>query len=266
MATVANQTRDHLLFDDLAEKQRALLMMGYDGVVAPFAADIDRALPSPLIRELIDAIVSTTHTEIVIVGDRSADEIRDLLHVYPNPEIWGCYGLEHIAQDGLLTRTCVPEAVGDGLAAIAETLEHEGLDGCLQLKHGIVAVRWLDLATHLASEVGAIAARVFSQSRNKDLIVRAIDGGLEIRYREALKSRAVSRVLSRARPGICMAYVGATLDDEEALSSLGGNCLGVFAHPERRLNSTHLQLQDAEDLTGFLFDWLCAAQGGKRDE
>jgi trehalose 6-phosphate synthase/trehalose 6-phosphate phosphatase len=266
MATAVIDSRGSLFFQELARRREGLLIIGYDGVIAPFSGDRHSALPIANVRELIDAIASTTRTEVVIVGGRPAVEIRDLLRLCPTPEIWGCNGLEHISPTGGLSRSSVPLRVRDALAEVAECLEHEGVDGCLELKHGAVAVHWRELPVHLAREVQAIATRVFAASQKPALITRPFDGGLEIRYREATKYSVMHSIIARSKPGTSMAYLGGMLDDEEVFAFFRDKGLPVLVTPEDRTTSADLRLAGPEELTNFLFHWLCAAEGNTRYE
>lgn len=236
--------------------------MGYDGVIAPYSPERYRAEPLPVVRELIDAIASTTHTEVVIVGGRPADEIRDLLRLCPTPEIWGANGLEHVGRDGALTRTHITDEVRDSLALVAESLDREGLDGCLELKHGAIAVHWRELPMHLAGEVRAIAARIFESLHDPAFIVQPFDGGLELRCRDALKALPFHSILSRVTPGACMAYIGGAPDDEELFPEVQKHGLAVTVQSVAHVTTADLQLRSTEDVAAFLFDWLCAVQGG----
>ena len=59
-----------------------------------------RAFPYPTIPELLDCIMSTCRTRVLLINGRSAREITPLLGLNPHPEIWGTYGIERLRSDG----------------------------------------------------------------------------------------------------------------------------------------------------------------------
>src|SRR5919204_4474017 len=103
MSTAAVRTENDLLsffFQRLSVAGERLLILDYDGTVAPFSIDRRRALPYPTVPELLDCIMSTCRTRVVLVSGRSAAEIPGLLGIKPHPEIWGVHGLERLYPDG----------------------------------------------------------------------------------------------------------------------------------------------------------------------
>jgi hypothetical protein len=73
-----------------------LLMLDYDGTLAPFHVRPERAPPYPPSRVVsaLDEIARDGRTRIVIVSGRRAAEIEPLLTLRSMPEIWGAHGWE----------------------------------------------------------------------------------------------------------------------------------------------------------------------------
>jgi trehalose 6-phosphate phosphatase len=89
-----------IFFQRLSDAPERLLVVDYDGTIAPFSLDRHRAVPYPTLPELLDCIMSTCRTRLVLVTGRSAKELPALLGIQPHPEIWGVHGLERLYADG----------------------------------------------------------------------------------------------------------------------------------------------------------------------
>ena len=75
-------------------QQRALLL-DYDGTLARFRTDADRATPYHEVPPLLDRIRKHTDTRLVIVTGRRAYDAARLLGL-KHIEVWGCHGLERL--------------------------------------------------------------------------------------------------------------------------------------------------------------------------
>ena len=69
---------EHLLdalFARLERVRAAVLMLDYDGTLAPFRVDPSQARPYPGITEILDAIMQQGVTRLVLVSGRRATEV-----------------------------------------------------------------------------------------------------------------------------------------------------------------------------------------------
>src|SRR5271169_5913032 len=87
-------------FRDVARARESALMLDYDGTLAGFRQNRDEALPYPGVSELLQEIMATGRTRVVLITGRRAHELVPLLDVSPHPEIWGTHGLERLRIDG----------------------------------------------------------------------------------------------------------------------------------------------------------------------
>ncbi len=77
-----------------------VLMLDYDGTLAPFQVRRGRALPYPGVAAALKELVDDGGTRVVIVSGRRAEEIVPLLALERHPEIWGCHGWERLLSVG----------------------------------------------------------------------------------------------------------------------------------------------------------------------
>src|SRR5208282_3118936 len=78
----------------LAQASQAVLLVDYDGTLAPFHADRNQAYPYPGVLLLLREFVRNGRTRVIVVSGREAGEILPLLNIHPRPEVWGIHGLQ----------------------------------------------------------------------------------------------------------------------------------------------------------------------------
>ncbi len=99
---------DDRFFLALKNAGSSLLILDYDGTLAPFRVNRDEAVPYEGVRDALVAIAGSPRTRVVVVTGRALSEIVRLLDVEPVPEIWASHGWEHRGPDGDVTAFPLP--------------------------------------------------------------------------------------------------------------------------------------------------------------
>lgn len=242
--------------------RRRVLLLDYDGTIAPFTADRDRAVPYPEAGELIRCIMDSCSTRLALISGRPARQLLSLPGLQPHPEIWGSHGLERLRPDGQYERTQVEEHAEKILCEAAAWLEHDGIGSLAEIKHGAVAVHWRGLSQARAQEARSCAYRVLSAlSGLAELSLCEFDCGLELRARRSSKGDAVRMVLSEIDDDVPIAYLGDDLTDEYAFRALLGRGLTVLVRPTYRFTAAQVWMRPPDDVIDFLTGWIHACGG-----
>src|SRR5262245_18065387 len=85
-------------FELLAKSKESLLILDYDGTLAPFSINPHQAYPYPGVLERIQQIMQLQKTKMVIMSGRSLQSLRELLLIKPLPELWGSHGGERLPE------------------------------------------------------------------------------------------------------------------------------------------------------------------------
>lgn len=211
-------------FARIAQLPRRVLMLDYDGTLAPFHADRFLAQPYAGVRELLTRIRAQAQTRLLIVSGRPAREAADMLALAPAPEVWGGHGWERLC-DGELARSPVPAAARSALErllALRPQLEAAG--ALVEEKYASVALHTRGLAAPALAAVDALLARhagTLAGSPQADAVyLQAFEGGVELRARGRDKGSVVRDVLAQEATGVAVAYLGDDLTDEDAFAAL----------------------------------------------
>ena len=257
MSTASLKYGVDAFFDQLRAARSRLLLLDYDGTLAPFAADRKRAFPYPLVPEVLESIHYTCRTRVVVITGRPAEEIPRLLGLPWHPEIWGVHGLERLSPDDRQETAYLSDMTLLALAEAGGILDRAGLTELCEFKTGAVAVHWRGLKsqhveavrTEIYRYLGPLACRA-------NLLLSEFNGGVELKARGANKANAVKTLLAEADGSVPVAYLGDDATDEDAFEAIGDCGLTVLVTPVWRSTRAKLWLRPPEELVQFLQDWI----------
>jgi trehalose 6-phosphate phosphatase len=245
--------------DRLRSAPTRVLLLDYDGTLAPFTVDRSLALPYPRMPALLVRIMARG-TRVVLISGRPARELVLLSGIHPHPEIWGSYGLERLKPDDSYEVGTLSRQHQTGLLLAAKALRANGLEPQMEPKPGGIAVHWRGVSAPDAAEIEAKARRLWRPLLgDHSLILIDFDGGMEIRAPGRNKGDAVETILRESGRDAAIAYLGDDTTDEEAFCALRGKGLTVLAGPQSRPTAAEIWLQPPHELLRFFEEWLRAS-------
>ncbi len=241
----------------VAGASQSLLMLDYDGTLAPFRKDRDHAYPYPGISQILQEIVRIGRTRVVIVSGRDAQDVIPLLGIDPHPEVWGLHGRQRLEPRGKAHLPPLDELTTEGLAAADSWLFYQNLQHTAEFKTGSIAVHWRALDE---CEVETVRARVLlgwtAIAKRAGLDLLEFDGGLEIRPAGANKGDAVRTILAEMNPQTPAAYLGDDVTDEHAFRAMNGRGVSILVRPRWRTTTAQLWLRPPDEVLELLEGWL----------
>lgn len=233
-----------------------ILLLDYDGTLAPFHNDRDRSTPYPEIQPLLQILFTAQHTRVVIVSGRPARDLLPLLAISPPPEVWGSHGHERLLPNGdYCTGALADEAVA-ALATAYTAVADAGLVDYCERKPASLALHWRGLNADARAQLATLARTHWApltESRHFRLL--DFDGGVELCIRGHDKGAAVRTVLAEAPADAVVAYLGDDTTDEDAFRAIAGKGLGVLVRSEYRATAATAWLRPPSELAEFLAKW-----------
>jgi trehalose-phosphatase len=252
-----SQAEIQSFLQNVARAPQALLMLDFDGTLAPFRKDRMTAFPYPGVSSLLQEIRATGKTRIVIVSGRDATEIIPLLAIEPHLEVWGCHGLQRIKVDGKVSVSALDERTWKALLVAEEWLVSQKLQNAAEFKTGSIAVHWRGLNENQAQDIHDRVMQGWAEiAQQHGLDLLHFEGGVEIRSTKANKGAVVRTLLGEMKSSVPAAYLGDDITDEAAFGTINASGLSILVRPEWRPTAARLWLRPPREVIDFLARWL----------
>lgn len=243
-------------YGQLATAPQRVLMLDYDGTLAPFQIRPEEAVPYPGVADTLSALMDQGNTRVVIVSGRRAVEVAGLLPLGKPPEIWGAHGWERISPDGGMWTQEPDDAAREALVRAHDLAERCRIAGArLERKPASVAMHWRGLPESAIAPLKQRVTAAWTPLTDGVLEVLPFDGGLELRARGTNKQHAVKAVLSETAPESPVAYLGDDITDEDAFKLVKAQGLAVLVRPEFRETAADVWIKPPLELLAFLERW-----------
>jgi trehalose 6-phosphate synthase/trehalose 6-phosphate phosphatase len=258
----------------VAAAPQSILLLDFDGTLAPFRRDPAKVKPWSSVVTLLDAIQATGRTRLALVSGRPAQDVSARLCLSAPTEVWGLHGAERLFPDGHMEFEKLPLRKQILLNAARTALQESGLtvhSGIrIETKWNAVAAHFRGLTAHAASvaaeKVQAIL-QPFTEDQTSDsspdsspespLEMLVFDGGIELRAGRH-KGDAVRQLLAESAPGTPAAYLGDDTTDENAFEAIAEHGLSILVRRQWRPTAADLWIRPPEGLRQFLRGWLAA--------
>ena len=239
-----------------------LLLLDYDGTLAPFRLDRFQARPWVGVRELLLCIQKQGRTHMVVVTGRPAAEIAPLLGLETSLEVWGLHGAERLHLDGRRELEEALPSTRAKLDELRERLQGDSLGGLFEDKANGVVVHWRGASPDKARRIEQRARALFEPLARMDgLALLEFESGLELRTGRD-KGEAVEAIVEEMGTGCPVAFLGDDVTDEtafRAVNRIPAPHLSVLVRGEPRETAADIWLRPPGEVKGFLERWIEAA-------
>ncbi len=245
----------------LRSAARSVLMLDYDGTLAPFHVNRFSATPYPGVEERLAALSEIPSVRLVLVSGRFARELRDLLPPGVRAEIWGSHGRERVGSDGEYELFALSPTQRAALEQVGAEMSALGFSEALEVKPTSLAVHWRGLDPTVQERIRSLVQSIFARIDERGgLHLLPFDGGVELRATDRTKGTAVAEILSPEPDDAPVAYLGDDLTDEDAFVALGNQGYSILVRSEVRASFARFWLRPPEELLGFLDAWIVNSQ------
>jgi trehalose 6-phosphate phosphatase len=240
----------------LQNGSQRVLLLDYDGTLAPFRQERDKAFPYPGVREILDKIQRSGKTRLIIVSGRSIKDIITLLDLKQLPEIWGGHGFERLLPDSSLQREKIPATCSLTLQRAFLWAKEHGYENNCEQKTSSLAFHWRGLKEEIKKQLEEKVSKAWEPlTEGQDLEIHPFDGGLELRCVGMHKGNTIRQILDECTEDAMIAYLGDDLTDEDAFKALKGKGLSVLVRDAYRDTLADCWLTPPDELLDFLHNW-----------
>jgi trehalose-phosphatase len=257
------------LWQRLRSAPRSLLMLDYDGTLAPFHINRFEATPYPGVEDRLATLSALSQVRLVLVSGRSAHELRNLLRPGIRTEIWGSHGREQLRNDGSYKLFALDPGQQAAMEQVRLEMSALGLAETLEAKPTSLAVHWRSFDPAMQRRIRSSVRSVFARlAEPAGLQLLPFDGGLELRSNDRTKGTAVAQILKEERgeergeesAALPVGYLGDDLTDEDAFAAIGNRGYSILVRTEVRKSFARFWLRPPEELLEFLDTWISTSQ------
>jgi trehalose-phosphatase len=257
----ANSPEATDLWHRLRSAPRSLLMLDYDGTLAPFHSDRLAAAAYPGVEDRLAILSGLSMVRLVLVTGRAARELRGLLRPSTKVEIWGSHGREQLQPTGAYKLFALDAVQQFTLQAVVREMDALGFSEALEVKPSSLAIHWRGLDPAVQEQIRDSIQSVFDRLTHPGrLHLLPFDGGLELRSTDRNKGTVVENLSAEEPAGIPVAYLGDDLTDEDAFAAIGKRGCSILVRTEVRASSARFWLRPPDELLEFLDAWIAASQ------
>lgn len=254
-------------FQAFKQTEQSILLLDYDGTLAPFRVDRFKAQPWAGVRSLLSRIQLQKRTRITVISGRPAGEVAKLLGLEPAPETWGLHGAERLHSDGRRELERVPAETQARLDEVRGKLRRNSFGGLFEDKPNAVVMHWRGAPPRKAGEIEERTRALFEPLAHVEgLTLLNFESGLELRAGRD-KGGAVRAILENVSGGgtvtAPVAFLGDDITDESAfraVNQLHGPHFTALVRRELRETAADVWLRPPRELLGFLQGWLEASE------
>lgn len=245
-------------WDQVVRAAFRLLMLDYDGTLAPFHVDRMKARPHAGVLEILVRIRDSGDTRLVVVSGRPMAELLVLMNV-DKVAMVGSHGYEFRNESGEQTTHPLAARAEVDLAAFDEAACQAGYGERLERKFaGIVLhTRGIDpsAARKMEGDFRALWGDWKREGSSGLFELRPFDGGVELRTCGRDKGVAVGELITGSAPGTLAVYVGDDETDEDAFRVLRNRGFGFKVGAEDTQTEALGRLADCGAVLKFLETW-----------
>ena len=253
-----------LFNEKLSAAALRILLLDYDGTLAPFTEERMAAVPYPGIEDLISRIGVLDRCRVIIISGRKIEDLLKLVRFETMPELWGCHGWERLSPGEKYIARDVGTDVKLFLGKASEYAMNNGLSDRFERKPVSIAFHWRGGEPGLENKITTmIHSDLLTAAVDAGLEMRRFSGGIELIASGVNKGRAVDSILDEYGRDAVTAYLGDDNTDEDAFAALGERGLSVLACRELHATGADIWIRPPEELLTFLENWADTCGAGK---
>jgi trehalose 6-phosphate phosphatase len=233
-----------------------LLLLDYDGTLAPFRLAREEARPYPSVIPLLHAAGRDRRTTLAVISGRPLGELARFLSRLP-ALLAGEHGWDVRGRNRRITRHPLPRGVPAALKRAAAAAAVAGWGSLLERKRAALVLHTRGLPRRRAEDIAAACAGIWKrEAGGPGLRLDPIDGGLELRASARNKGTVVRELMERSPRGTLAVFLGDDQNDEDAFREVLVRGFGVRVGPGKRPSLARGRIPSGRGVADFLRQWI----------
>jgi trehalose 6-phosphate phosphatase len=232
-----------------------LLLLDYDGTLAPFAENRLEATPLPEAVSLMAAIARGSRTSLGVVSGRPVRELQELIRLR-DIMLVGEHGWEVLMPGETLTQHRLPPGIEVALRETARLSSSAPWGSRLEVKRTSLVLHTRGLREEEAAGLIAQCRTVFEDvGFSAGLRIVEVHDGIELRAPYLDKGSAVRSLLALSPAGTFVVYIGDDRTDDDAFRAVQERGLGIQVGKHAGPTAAEGWIEGPESVATFLDEW-----------
>lgn len=244
------------LWERVASASHRILFLDYDGTLASFHVDRDKAQAGHEILGRVRDIASTPGTTVAIVSGRPLAELTN--HLGPMPVILvGEHGWEILHPGSRIEQYPLSPEHLAGLESAFQAARREEWRDRIERKRTALVLHTRGLPREEEERLLRAAGLAWGDlAERSGMRLDRIDGGIELRAAGRDKGSAVRDITAACPPDAFAVYVGDDATDEDAFREVEARGFGILVGSAARVSRASGRLPSTQAVGRFLERWL----------
>lgn len=243
----------------IAAARRRLLMLDYDGTLAPLRVERDRAVPERRTREALQAI-AVLHEPVVVISGRPVEQLRVMLDQLPVTMV-GEHGWEQGEPGAPVVQHALPDDTAARLELARRAALAAGWKDQVEAKRTSIVLHTRGLAPARAAALERDGRTLWGRHERDGVWLEPVDGGLELRAAGRGKGEVAWELMQREPAGTLPVFIGDDATDEQAFRVLRPHGVTIRVGRPHMPTAAEWRLATPDDVTSFLLNWPVVVTG-----
>lgn len=251
------------LWERAAAARSRMLMLDYDGTLAPFQVDREHALlPRPLLA-LLGRLHESKTTGMAVVSGRPVAELARFLETVP-VRLVGEHGWESRSPGMPIVQHPLSDASARALAWSSMVLCREPWVDRIEAKRTGLLLHTRGLPPGEAVRIETRCEKLWAPAISEGLLrLKRVTSGIELRAIGRHKGLAVRELIAASPPGTLPIYIGDDETDEDAFREVRETGIGLLVASESRPTLAIGRLGSTSEVVAFLHEWYARVEGSR---
>lgn len=251
------------IWDRAIASRSRLVMLDYDGTLAPFRIDREHAFPSRPLLALLGRLCETSGTRIAVVSGRPVAELARLLRPLSIP-LAGEHGWETRSPDGQVIQHPLAPASSRALEYASMVVCRETWQDRIERKRTSLLLHTRGMSRGDAERIESRCARLWEPVIHEGgARLSHVSSGIELRATGRNKGTAVRELIADRPPETFAVYIGDDETDEDAFREVRETGAGILVADEKRVSYAVGRLASTGDVAEFLHRWYVVVESGE---
>ncbi|HEY0794845.1 MAG TPA: HAD-IIB family hydrolase [Acidisarcina sp.] len=255
-------------WDRVRSAAHSVLVLDYDGTLAPFTLDRMKSQPYAGVDERLNRLIARETVSVILATGRSWRELKVVYPTAARLEVWASHGREHATATG---EYHFMELTAEQKTILSEVMRDPALAAlppdAVERKPASIAIHWRGLEPDEQAMLRKQVLGPFERHvAGGAVALLPFEDGVELRATGRTKGDAVRDIRAGYPADVPIAYLGDDHTDEEAFGAMIPEDLALLVRAAPRGTLASYWVPPPQGILDFLDRWIDESSAAETDQ